>query len=99
MTRHPRPWFRKSRRVWYVEIDGRSPQQRWPQSVLDAGSSLQWSVGRTRAIPKPRLPQELSSWGTNDFGLGESSHAPCAVRSRFPLGGVSANTAEPRDIR
>ena len=23
MARHPRPWFRKSRRTWYVEIDGK----------------------------------------------------------------------------
>jgi hypothetical protein len=23
MAHHPRPWFRNSRRLWYVEIDGK----------------------------------------------------------------------------
>ena len=23
MSHHPKPWYRKSRNVWYVEIDGK----------------------------------------------------------------------------
>ena len=59
MAKHPKPWYRKSRGVWYVQIDGRQ-YNLGPDREKAFISCYQMMAGSHRSAPSARIAEPES---------------------------------------
>ena len=109
MAHHPKPWYRKSRRVWYVQIDGK--QHTWGPTArkpLSNNSGMSGNSRISRFVVKirhsitamlPCLPTAPGSrWLDNAFSVEPTSETiavkDAAILTLAMVGQISCETPD-----